>query len=311
MYNLQHLKYAVEVARTGSISRAAENLYIGQPRLSRAIRELEDSSGIILFNRTPRGVVPTQKGAEFLEIARMILGQLEELEALYSPSTPRQQCFDLCAPRASYVSSAFAAFSKAADPALPLRFSYHETNAAQSIRNVADGTNNLAVIRAQTIYERFVLTALEEKDLRSRTVSEFEMRVLMSSSHPLAVRGTVTQEDLAPYTELVHGDSSVPSLPASEARHLAHGSAGQRTISVYERGSQFDLLSSLSDAYMWCSPVPSETLERFSLVECRGSKPNNLYRDYLIYRRGYRFTQTDSLFCDKLSDTIRSLGMEP
>ena len=62
--NTQHLKYAIEVERTGSITQAADNLYIGQPSLSKAIRELEESLGIVIFKRTSKGVVPTEKGLE-------------------------------------------------------------------------------------------------------------------------------------------------------------------------------------------------------------------------------------------------------
>ena len=67
--NTLHLKYAVEVERTRSISKAAENLFMAQPNLSKAIKELEDSLGITIFQRTSKGVVPTQQGAEFLKYA--------------------------------------------------------------------------------------------------------------------------------------------------------------------------------------------------------------------------------------------------
>ena len=66
MNNLLQLKYAVEVEKTGSISKAAENLYMNQPNLSKSIRELEDDIGIAIFDRTAKGVVPTEKGREFL-----------------------------------------------------------------------------------------------------------------------------------------------------------------------------------------------------------------------------------------------------
>lgn len=52
--NLQHLKYVVEVEKTGSITQAAQNLYMGQPNLSKAIRELEKNLGIVLFKRTSK-----------------------------------------------------------------------------------------------------------------------------------------------------------------------------------------------------------------------------------------------------------------
>ena len=88
--NLLHLKYAVEVEKTGSITRAAERLYMGQPNLSKAIRELEDSLGITIFRRTSKGVVPTREGAVFLGYAKSIAAWVEQVEKLYgSPQNER------------------------------------------------------------------------------------------------------------------------------------------------------------------------------------------------------------------------------
>ncbi len=81
--NLQHIKYAVEVQKTGSITQAAENLYMGQPNLSKAIRELEKSLGIVIFKRTSKGVLPTAQGEEFLRYAKSILDQVQRIEDLY------------------------------------------------------------------------------------------------------------------------------------------------------------------------------------------------------------------------------------
>ena len=81
--NLVHLKYAVEVAKTKSISKAAENLYMGQPNLSRAIKELEDSLGITIFSRTTKGISVTPDGEEFLQYAKRILAQVDEVEEVY------------------------------------------------------------------------------------------------------------------------------------------------------------------------------------------------------------------------------------
>ena len=91
--NLIHLKYAVEIAKTKSISRAAENLYMGQPNLSRAVKELEDSLNITIFQRNSKGITITPEGEEFLHYARRILNQVEEVEAIYKESQNRKQRF--------------------------------------------------------------------------------------------------------------------------------------------------------------------------------------------------------------------------
>ena len=85
--NTQHFKYALEVEKTGSITKAAENLFMGQPNLSKSIKELEDTLGIEIFKRTSRGVVPTDKGQEFLRYAKNILSQIEEMQSIFKLMT--------------------------------------------------------------------------------------------------------------------------------------------------------------------------------------------------------------------------------
>jgi DNA-binding transcriptional LysR family regulator len=108
--NTQHLKYAIEVERTCSITQAAENLYMGQPSLSKAIKDLEDSLGYTIFERTSKGVTPTQKGIEFLSYARNILNQIEKMEALSDTAGKNTQCFNLSIPRGSYIADAVTKF---------------------------------------------------------------------------------------------------------------------------------------------------------------------------------------------------------
>lgn len=89
--NTLHFKYAIEVERTRSITQAAENLFMGQPNLSKAIKELEDTLGFVIFQRTSKGVAPTAKGSEFLVYARNILAQLEKMESLSDAGSAQTQ----------------------------------------------------------------------------------------------------------------------------------------------------------------------------------------------------------------------------
>ena len=100
--NIIQFKYAIEVERTGSISQAAENLYMAQPNLSKAIRELEEGLGFPVFERTSRGVVPTRRGVEFLKLARGVLLQVEQMEALRDDQSGNVQRLSLSMPRDVY-----------------------------------------------------------------------------------------------------------------------------------------------------------------------------------------------------------------
>ncbi len=304
MNSIQQLRYAVEVERTGSISRAAENLHMHQPYLSKAIRELEDDLGIVVFTRTAKGVVPTEKGRQLLDYARGILEQVAEMEALCKPAVEHRPRFDLCAPRASYVSYAFSSFVEALGPKSDMLVNYRETSSMRAIRYVAGGIHNLAVVRYQTLYETYFLNFLAERSLRYEPVLDFTYLALMSESHPLARAQALHRAELAEYTEIVHGDPYVPPLPVAEARRLAQENEKKSAITIHERGSQFELLSRVPTTYMWTSPVPKETLERFRLVQKPCAEAQQTCRDVLVTRAGYRYSKEDQLFLSLLKESV-------
>ena len=311
MNNILHLKYAVEIEKTGSITKAAENLYMGQPNLSRAIRELEESLGITIFMRSSRGVVPTEQGREFLNYARNILAQIEEMENLYGKSGANRQRFAISVPRASYVAYAFTEFLKELDFNRDVSVNYRETNSVQAIKNVAESVNNLAIIRYQTDYEGNYLKYLRDRGLDFKPLWEFDSLALMSREHPLAAWETITATDLEPYTEIIHGDVSVPALPMAEARELAAINESKKCITIYERGSQFELLCRLPSSFMWVSPMPEDVLQRFGLVQKQCCVEGNRFRDVLICRQDYSLNRKEKLFLEKLQETIETVRVEP
>ena len=122
--NIQFLKYAVEVAKQKSISKAARNLFMGQPNLSRSIKELEDELGIIIFERTSKGINPTPDGEEFLQYAKRILSQIDEVEEIYKVGKKKKTQFSVCVPRAGYIAYAFTELSKKIDTTNPAEIFY-------------------------------------------------------------------------------------------------------------------------------------------------------------------------------------------
>ena len=307
MNNLLQLKYAVEVEKTGSISKAAENLYMNQPNLSKSIRELEDDLGIAIFDRTAKGVVPTDKGREFLGYARNILSQVAEMEALYRPADEKKLRFDLCAPRASYLSHALTELILSLGPDADFSIDYREAGAMRTIKQVANGVDQLGVIRYPAIYESNFFNALTERALQYEPVWEYSAVVLLSGKHPLAKKASVAEADLAPYAEILYGDGTIPSLPVNQAREIAQAAEAKKTITVYERASQLELLSRLETAYALTSPMPQDVLARFGLVQKRCNMLNNAYRDVLIFRTGYRMTRLDRLFIEKLHEAAKQV----
>lgn len=303
--NILHLKYAAEIAKTGSLNKAAENLYMGQPNLSRAIKELESSLGITIFRRSSKGMVATPEGEEFLQYAKKILAQIDEVEAIYKNNQSAKQKFSISVPRASYIAEAFAQFSKSIDKNGPAEIFYKETNAMRAIKNILESDYKLGIIRYAENYDKYFKEMLEEKGLTYSLITEFRYVLIMSKNHPLATNGNIRYADLKPYTEIAHADPYVPSLPFSAVRKEELPEDIERRIFVFERASQFELLCENCDTFMWVSPVPQKLLDRYGLVQMPCRDNGRIYRDMLIYRKDYHLSALDNMFITELCKSKR------
>jgi DNA-binding transcriptional LysR family regulator len=298
--NILHLKYAVEVDRTRSMTQAAANLYTGQPNLSRAIKDLEESLGITIFKRTSKGIVPTQQGEEFLVYARSILEQIDEIESMYRHEKKGRQELNISIPRASYITHAFTRLVNKLDLTREIEINYKETNSLRAINNILQSNYNLGILRYQSKFESYFEAMLKEKGLQSELIWEFQHLALMSVEHPLAKKADITFEMLSDYIEIAHGDPYVPSLPLSEVKKSEFSKYIDKRIFVYERGSQFDLLCDVPLTYMWVSPIPIDLINRFSLVQRRCKEADRIYRDVLIFRQNYKLTPLETQFMQEL-----------
>jgi len=301
--NTLHFKYAVEVEKTGSISQAAENLFMAQPNLSKAIKELEDTLGIVLFKRTSKGVIATTQGKEFLEYAKSILLQLNKMESIHltKEELEERQSFKLSMPRGSYISTAFSNFLGELDMNKSLEVEVQETNSLQTIYNVSENNYNLGIIRYQEIYENYFMDFLREKRLEHETIWKFPCLVLMSENHLLANKNTVDYKELKSTSiEIVHGDNIVPYLHPENYRADIDRTEKIQRVNVYERGSQLEMLTRVPHTFMWVSPFPQELLKRYNLTQRSCQIPNNVFKDVLIYPHGYKLTDLDKMFLNKL-----------
>ncbi len=302
--NILHMKYAVEVARAGSLNKAAERLYVALPNVSRAIKELETDLGITIFDRSARGMTLTPEGEEFIGYAKGILRQIDQVENLYRHGAPGKQRFSVSVPRACYISDAFAQFSKTLTDK-PAEIFYKETNSKRAIENILEHDYQLGVIRYADNYDRYFKAMLEEKGLTYEMVTEFSYVLVMSAESPLAALENITFDDLTAYIEIAHADPYVPSLPLAKVLKEEHPDHIDRRIFVFERASQFELLSQNPRTFMWVSPVPRDLLQRYGLVQktCAGNK--KVYKDLLVYRKDYRLTELDRSFITALCEARR------
>ena len=295
-----HLKYVAEVAKTGSITQAALNLGMNQPNLSKAIKALEYEMGFPIFKRSSKGVLLTKEGNAFLASANEILTKFEELETNHKSTGEVKRSLGISVPRASYISYAFTQFVNEVSGSKKIQFDYYETNSMQAIRNVSSQKHSLGIIRFALEYEKYYYKLLHDLYLEGEVLLDFEYLTVMSATNPLAQKNDIHLNDLEDMIEIINGDSSIPVFLTEEINRPAVGEPSAKTIFVYERGSQFDLLSLVPSTYMWVSPIPADILKRYNLREKKVNMPSNIYRDVLVQQRGYHMTATETTFLKHL-----------
>ncbi len=302
--NILHMKYAVEVAGAGSINKASETLLIAQPNLSRSIKELEADLGITIFDRSAKGMVLTEEGERFVGYAKKILAQIDEVETMYKTGCQSKRQFSVCVPRASYVADAFAQFSKKIGEASAELF-YKETNSKRTMDSILHSDYRLGIIRYAENYDKYFKAVFEEKGLDYELVTEFRYVLIMSRNSPLGNKEEIRYPDLSAYIEIAHADPYVPSLALADVKKEELPDNIARRIFVFERASQFELLTENPDTFMWVSPVTDALLERYGLVQKKCMDNQKVYKDVLVYRKDYHLTELDQLFITELCKSKR------
>ncbi len=301
--NTCYFKYAVEIEKAGSITQAAQNLYMAQPNLSKAVKDLERELGYAVFRRGAGGVKVTDRGSEFLYHAHKMLEQLEEMEKIGQREKEGSRRFKISIPRGSYIANGFTEFVSELPMAEGMEITVNETNAMRTIENVVNQGYNMGIIRYRKDYQDYFEKYLKDNKLEYETIWEFEYVLVMSEKHPLAHKKEISGRDLEEYVKITHGDIEMPQMPDRRLDQEQNAVFPEKIIYVYERGSQFDLLTNVPATYMWVSPLPEQHLKLHHLVQRRCGMADNLYRDVLIYRKDYQLGENDILFQKKLYES--------
>lgn len=296
--NILHLRYVIEVDRTRSVSKAADNLFMNQSNLSRSIRELEQSLGITLFKRTSKGMTPTPQGEEFLARAKEIVAKIDEVERLYKKGEGKTR-FALSAPRADYIATALARW--VSELSLdPIEVYYKETNATDTVNDLLQGEFRLGIIRYQVQFDDRFKALLHEKDILSESLGEYPCQILVAADDPLAQMETVSVGDLKSYTQVSYPDNFVPSLPLTDALRAEAMDGVERHLYVHDRGGLMELLSKVPHTFACLPALSRDQLSRYRLAQLPLSDGEKLCRDLLIYRKGYHLTPLERRFVELL-----------
>lgn len=289
--NIKHIQYIVEIERVRSISQAAENLYIGQPNLSRILRETEEDVGFQIFLRTTHGVRPTERGEVFLQHAHNILREAESIQMM-SPHQMVEDRLRICIPRSAVVFQMVTDFLKDICENQNVNIEIRECHAKKTLDYLAAGHAEIGIIRFREGYEDYFQELANDAKLTYRTLTTYDDTLLMHSSHPLANRQKIKAEDLQPYIQITHGDNNF--------RPYRNDERGSSQIYTVDRHAQLTLLKSLAGSYMWSVPQDREALAAAGLVQKRCSGYSRRYCEAVVYNHLHTMNRIESELLNRI-----------
>ena len=259
---LQQLKYAITVADNQSMNEAAKDLFISQPSLSNAIRELEKEVGINIFTRSNKGITISSDGAEFLGYARQVVEQTSLLEEKYLGKNHVRVKFSVSTQHYSFAVNAFVDLISGYDME-QYDFMLRETRTYEIIEDVKNLTSEIGILYLNEFNRKIILKMLKESNLEFQELFTADPHAFVGSNNPLAGREKITLEDLEDYPCLSFEQGDYNSFYFAEEilSTLPH----KKSIKVSDRATLVNLLIGLN-GYTLCSGVISQELNGKDII---------------------------------------------
>ncbi len=252
---LQQLKYVIEIVNSGSMSEAAKRLYISQPSLSSAVKELENETGIIIFARTNKGVVLSADGNEFLGYARQVVEQAELMEARYLNAKPARASFSVSTQHYSFAVNAFVSLIKK-NNCDEYDFNLRETRTYEIIEDVVNLRSEIGMLYLNSFNERVMNKLFRESNLSFNPLFTAKPHIFISKYNPLSQKDAVTLDDLSEYPYLSFEQGTYNSFYFSE--EILSTVFRKKNIVVCDRATLFNLLIGLNGYTISTGIISSE-----------------------------------------------------
>lgn len=259
---IKQLEYLIKIAETGSITQAAKELYISQPSLSNAMKELEKEMGISLFQRSSKGVRLTSEGEEFLSYARQIDEQIGLMEQRYIHKERPKQIFSIASQHYAFVVDAFVRLLKKLDQT-DYQATLKELRTYEVIEDVSTLKSELGVIYLSKYNRQVIQGVLKEQNLSFTSLHLAHPHVFIYKEHPLADKHLVELEDLNPYPKLSYEQGQHNSFYYWEEVLADHMS--QKSIIVSDRATLFNLVIGLN-GYTISSGIINSDLNQEEII---------------------------------------------
>lgn len=275
---IQQLKYMVSVVESGSITEAAKNLYISQPSLSNAIKEIEREAGITIFLRSRSGIALTKEGSEFIGYARQVIQQMALLEDKYITHLPEKTRFGVSTQHYTFTSNAFVEMVEQFGQER-FEFILNETQTHQIMEDVKNRVSDLGILYLSKGNEAVIRRALEEAKLVFYELFVAKPHVFMRAAHPLAKAQAVTLKDLEEYPRLNFIQGNYES--AYFAEELFSTIPSEKAIRVSDRGAIVNLMIGM-DAYTISSGIFPRYLQGDKVVAVPLAEDEEMRIGYIL-----------------------------
>ena len=279
---LQQLRYVITVAESGTITEAANKLYISQPSLTNAIHELEKEMNIVIFNRTNKGISLSKEGEDFLGYARQVLEQASILEDRYKGNSGGKKQFCVSTQHYSFAVNAFVDLIKKYGQE-EYDFSLRDTQTYEIIEDVARMRSELGILFLNSFNETVIVKILKSHDLKFHELFIAKPHVFISRKHPLAGKGVITNKELENYPYLSFEQGEHNSFYFSE--EIFSTSERKRNIRVRDRATLFNLLIGLN-GYTVCSGVIDEKLNGKDIIAIPLEDESDMRIGYITHKKG-------------------------
>ena len=279
---LQQLRYVIMVAEMGTITEAANRLYISQPSLTNAIHELEKEMNIVIFKRTNKGISLSREGEDFLGYARQVLEQAEILEDRYKRHDGGKKQFCVSTQHYSFAVNAFVDLIKRYGQD-EYDFSLRETQTYEIIEDVARMRSEIGVLFLNDFNEAVIGKILRSHDLEFHQLFVAKPHVFISRMHPLAGNAVITNSELESYPYLSFEQGEHNSFYFSE--EIFSTFERKKNIRVRDRASLFNLLIGLN-GYTVCSGVIDENLNGKDIIAVPLEDESDMRIGYITHKKG-------------------------
>ncbi len=298
---LQQLRYAIEIANSGSMNEAAKRLFVSQPSLSNAIKELESELGITIFERTNRGISISAEGMEFLGYARQIIEQTEFMENRYTGKKRSPVYFSVSTQHYAFVVDAFVHLMKERNVS-EYNFSLRETQTYEVIEDVRTLRSDLGILYINESNYKVMNKLFSDGNLKFTPLFNTNPHVYVRAGHPLAAKETLILDDILPFPYITFEQGDNNSLHYSE--EMLSFTQIEKNIKVTDRATLTNLLLG-TDSYTIGTGIMASELNGNGLVTIPYDS-NEVFTVGWITHKDRKPSEIMSSYIELLNDLVAS-----